>query len=224
MTGQAGDGHDHAGSDDAHAHQHGKGEAGQGHAHGEGGGHSHGGAFGERTELIFALGCGVALGVGWLMERAGAPHVSLTVFVAAYFLGGFNTAREAFENLKHKRFEIDTLMLVAAVGAAILGEWAEGALLLFLFSFSNVLQRYAMERTQRAIHSLLKLRPDKALVKRPGGATETVPVEALTLGDIVVVRPGVDGKGRWHRRDLPAPSWLALTTVRRAAGSVPVQS
>jgi Cd2+/Zn2+-exporting ATPase len=87
-------------------------------------------------------------------------------------------------------------MVLAAIGAAIVKLPFEGALLLFLFAFSNVLQSYALERTQRAIHSLLKLRPEKALVKRDGG-TQLVRVEELGVGDIVVLRPGehvpVDG-------------------------------
>ncbi|MFM8982206.1 MAG: heavy metal translocating P-type ATPase, partial [Spartobacteria bacterium] len=91
---------------------------------------------------------------------------------------------------------VDVLMVLAAIGAGIVGQPFEGALLLFLFCLSNVLQSYALQRTQKAIHSLLKLRPDKALVKRPGG-NELVKVEELGIGDIVILRPGehvpVDG-------------------------------
>jgi len=175
---------DHVHADGAHDHA----ASDKGHAHGEGGGHSHGGPFGERTELVFALGCGLALGVGWLMERSGAPHTALTLFVAAYVLGGFNTAREAFENLKRKRFEIDTLMLVAAIGAAILGEWAEGALLLFLFSLGHALEHYAMGRARRAIEALAELAPETAHVRR-GDQVEEVAVAVLAVGDVVLVRP-----------------------------------
>ncbi|WP_422631414.1 trigger factor, partial [Pseudomonas proteolytica] len=87
----------------------------------------------------------------------------------------------AIDNLKLKKFEIDTLMLVAAAGAAALGAWAEGALLLFLFSLGHALEHYAMGRAKRAIEALAELAPDKATVRREGQTTE-IPVEELVVG------------------------------------------
>jgi Cd2+/Zn2+-exporting ATPase len=171
--------HDH--QEDQHRHAHGQGRDHE-HAHG------HGGIFGERTELIFALLAGVLLAAGWLIERRAAGLVPLVLYVAAYVFGGFFTVREAVENLRQKRFEIDTLMLVAAAGAASLGAWAEGALLLFLFSLGHALEHYAMGRARRAIEALAKLAPERATVRR-GTATEEVPVEALQIEDVVIVRP-----------------------------------
>lgn len=180
------DGH-HTGPED-HDHQ----EEEHRHAHGQGGdhehAHGHGGVFGERTELIFALLAGAVLAAGWLIERRVAGLVPLAFYVAAYVFGGFFTVREAVENLRQKRFEIDTLMLVAAAGAASLGAWAEGALLLFLFSLGHALEHYAMGRARRAIEALAELAPERATVRR-GTATEEVPVEALEIGDVVIVRP-----------------------------------
>jgi Cd2+/Zn2+-exporting ATPase len=98
--------------------------------------------------------------------------------VVSYFFGGYYTIREAIENLRAKRFEIDTLMLVAAAGAAALGSWGEGALLLFLFSLGHSLEHYAMGRARRAIEALAKLAPDTATVRRESG-TEVVPLEKL---------------------------------------------
>src|SRR3546814_2612830 len=108
---------------------------------------------GPNTELIFALACGALLGNGYAIERlvAGAPEwLPTACYVAAYFFGGFFTLREAIDNLRMKKFEIDTLMLVAAAGAAALGAWAEGALLLFLFSLGHALEHYAMGRAKKA--------------------------------------------------------------------------
>jgi Zn2+/Cd2+-exporting ATPase len=174
--------HDHAAHDHA-GHAHGE------HAHGEHGhDHAHGGIFGERSELIFAVLAGVAVLAGWLVERAGLERVGLGFFIAAYFFGGWYTLREAIENIRARRFEIDTLMLVAAAGAAALGKWAEGGLLLFLFSLGHSLEHYAMGRARRAIEALAKLAPERALVRRNGG-TEEVDVAALNPGDVVVVRP-----------------------------------
>ncbi|MFZ5692823.1 MAG: heavy metal translocating P-type ATPase, partial [Pseudomonadota bacterium] len=92
------------------------------------------------------------------------------------------------ENLRLRNFEIDTLMLVAAAGAAALGAFAEGALLLFLFSLGHALEHYAMGRAKQAIEALAELAPRTATVRRDGETYE-VPVEALVLGDVVVVRP-----------------------------------
>ena len=155
-------------------------------AHGD----AHGGLFGENTELAFSLITGAFLLSGWLLGRfqTGPSWLPTALYVAAYGFGGWFTLREAIENLRARRFEIDTLMLVAAAGAAALGEWAEGALLLFLFSLGHALEHWAMGRARRAIEALAELAPENALVKR-GDRTEEVPVESLAPGDVIIVRP-----------------------------------
>ncbi|GAB3757900.1 heavy metal translocating P-type ATPase [Ramlibacter monticola] len=177
-----------------HAHDHGPGDRHEGHAHAARAhaahAHAHGGPFGEQSELIFALLAGVAVLAGWVIGRwsAAAPGVSLACYIAAYLLGGYFTSREALENTRARRFEIDTLMLVAAAGAAALGKWAEGALLLFLFSLGHSLEHYAMGRARRAIEALATLAPERALLRRGDGTVE-VEVAELRIGDVVVVRP-----------------------------------
>jgi Cd2+/Zn2+-exporting ATPase len=187
--GEERDGHaqDHAhGPDDKHGHDHSHADE-QGHQDHD---HSHGGVFGANSELIFSLLAGGLLLLGWLLSRSQliSETVALGFYVAAYFFGGFYTLREAFENLRARRFEIDTLMLVAAAGAAALGEWAEGALLLFLFSLGHSLEHYAMGRAKRAIEALAKLAPERALVRRDGQVVE-VDVGTLNPGDVVLVKP-----------------------------------
>lgn len=152
--------------------------------------HDHRGWFGERTELAFAGICGGLLLVGWLLPMLFdvSPWLPWSLYVAAYFFGGFFTFREAVENIRAYRLEIDLLMLVAAIGAATLGEWAEGALLLFLFSLGHALEHYAMGRAKRAIEALAELAPQTALVRRDGQTAE-LPVEQLQLGDVVIVKP-----------------------------------
>lgn len=167
-----------------HGHVPGKQEDTEaGHAHAVGG-------FWSGTEIRFALACGVLLLLGFLVERflATSKWLPLAAYIAAYGFGGWFTLREAMDSLRLKRFEIDTLMLVAAAGAAALGAWAEGALLLFLFSFGHALEHYAMGRAKRAIEALAELTPRVATVRR-GEELVEVPVEQLALGDIIVVKP-----------------------------------
>jgi Cd2+/Zn2+-exporting ATPase len=157
-----------------HEHEHGK-EHEHEHEHehekeGDHGGHdhAHGGIFGAHTELIFAAAAGLFVLAGWLVERSGAAAswLPLAMYIGAYLCGGYFTAKEAIENILARRFEIDTLMLVAAVGAAALGKWAEGGLLLFLFSLGHSLEHFAMGRARRAIEALAKLAPETALLKK----------------------------------------------------------
>ena len=152
--------------------------------------HDHGGPLGENSELIFAGLCGGLLLTGWLLSLVSAmsPWVPWVLYLVAYVLGGYFPSREAVENIRAGRFEIDFLMLVAAIGAATLGQWAEGALLLFLFSLGHSLEHYAMGRARRAIEALAELAPQTALVRRKT-ATEEVPVEKLQPGDVVIVKP-----------------------------------
>ena len=162
---------------------------GDGHDHGAGE-HVHGGPFGERSELIFAITSAVLWIGGFVAELAGWLDDSIltAVFIVSGFFGGYFTLREAIDGVRNKRFEIDFLMLVAAAGAAILGKWEEGALLLALFSVGHALEGYAMGRARQAIEALADLAPPTAIVRRAGTESE-VPVEDLVVGDTVVVKP-----------------------------------
>lgn len=152
--------------------------------------HAHGGIFGPRSELIFAVLCGIFLLIGWLLETFTevAVWVPLVCFFAAYVFGGYYTVTEAIEKIRAGKFEIDFLMIVAAAGAASLGAWAEGTLLLFLFSIGHAMEGYAMGRAKRAIEALSELAPRTARVRRNGSESE-VAVEELIVGDVVVIKP-----------------------------------
>ncbi|MEE1922094.1 heavy metal translocating P-type ATPase [Pseudomonas sp. 148P] len=152
-------------------------------------GHKHEGIFGMNTELVFALICGALLGAGVLAGKLGlVERLPLVLYVSAYVFGGWFTTKEAISNICQKRFEIDSLMLLAAAGAASIGAWAEGALLLFLFSLGHSLESYAMGRAKKAIEALSALAPATAIVQSTNGMKE-IPVELLVPGDVVIVRP-----------------------------------
>ena len=153
--------------------------------------HHQGGLFGDNSELIFSLIGGGFLGIGFSLSYVTAlpGWISLALYLGAYFFGGYYIVQEAYSEIMSGNFEIDFLMIVAAIGAAILGEWAEGALLLFLFSLGHSLEHYAMGRAREAIKSLAELAPKTALRKTETEETEVVPVEKLKKGDTIVIKP-----------------------------------
>ena len=144
----------------------------------------------EHRELIFSVLAGLLLLAGWLAGRADAPRsLALGLLLGAYAAGGFYTLRDAWQSLRSRRFDIDTLMIVAAAGAAALGAWEEGALLLFLFSLGHALEHMAMDRARKAIEAVAELAPKTAIVQRDGVEIE-VRVDDLQRGDRVIVKPG----------------------------------
>ncbi len=146
----------------------------------------------ERYRLLGATALtGLALALGWSLARAGVinGNVEITFYLLAYIAGGTYAARQSIIALWNRTVEIDLLMVMAAIGAAIIGHWIEGGILLFLFSLGNALEHYAMGRTHRAVRALMELSPDEAVVLR-NGVEARVPVTSLRLGDTIVVRPG----------------------------------
>jgi Cd2+/Zn2+-exporting ATPase len=154
-------------------------------------------------EDAFATGICAALGlVGYAAEHTtvgGFEKWAIIPLLGAYAAGGWKTLLASIESLRQGQLNVDTLMILAAIGAAILGDWVEGVVLLFLFSLSGTLEKFASYRTNRSIESLIQLRPRVARrVNRSTHDDETVEVEQLSLGDLVRIKPGerfpVDGK------------------------------
>lgn len=146
--------------------------------------------FGAYGELIFSILAGLFLAIGFILSLTfhNSDSISLAFYLGAYFFGGFFTAKEAWESLRNKHFEIDFLMLLAAIGAGFLGEWAEGALLLFLFSLGHALEHYAMNKARKSIAALTDIAPKTAVVRRSDQQLE-VPIEDLKPGEIIIVKP-----------------------------------
>ncbi|MEW5956150.1 MAG: heavy metal translocating P-type ATPase [Chloroflexota bacterium] len=144
----------------------------------------------QRWEAIFTSITLITMSLGWLAEHFSlAPPVSMVLYVMAYVTGGTFGLKAGLESLRERTIDVDLLMVLAALGAAMVGAPFEGAMLLFLFSLSNVLQAYALDRTRNAIRALMKLRPEQALVRR-GGRLVNLPVEKIVIGDRFVLRPG----------------------------------
>jgi Cd2+/Zn2+-exporting ATPase len=144
----------------------------------------------QSMEMNFTIITFMAMMTAWLVGIAGAPPIVSTVlYVVAYATGGWFGLKAGVESLRERTIDIDLLMILAALGAAVIGHPFEGAMLLFLFSLSNVLQDYALDRTRNAIRSLMELRPEEAFVRRDG-ELKTLPIEQVVVGDRFVVRPG----------------------------------
>ncbi len=136
--------------------------------------------------------CGTALVAAWMVQRIW-PEVPVLgvrgLFALSLISGGWDAAKDAWENLRERRLDVHFLMLAVAAGAVAVGAWQEGALLLFLFSTSGALEHYVLHRTHREIHALTQAAPKLARVVLPDGSTEERSVSLLRPGDIVQVRP-----------------------------------
>ncbi|MGH9308713.1 MAG: heavy metal translocating P-type ATPase [Vicinamibacterales bacterium] len=141
-----------------------------------------------RERLVW--GSGIALAVG-LLAGLAPPLAPAGPFAcaAAILLGGVHTARRAWMSVRARVLDINVLMLVAVAGAIGLGEWSEGASVVFLFALAQLLESKAMERARGAIRALMDLAPADALVRR-GSREERTPVADVRIGDVILVRPG----------------------------------
>lgn len=144
----------------------------------------------RNRRFLTTAASGLLLAAGWAAELW--LHQSLlarALFLLGMLAGGFYVARSGVYALRNRTLDMNFLMSVAAIGAVVIGEWHEGAMVVFLFSLGNTLQAYTMDRTRQSIRSLVKLAPKEALVRREDHE-RLMPTEQILLGDLVVVRPG----------------------------------
>lgn len=141
--------------------------------------------------------CAAFTFLGWLALNGNLLGFGIWCLLAAYVIGGFENARDGVKTLWQEwELDVDLLMIVAALGAAILGFWqqdyyllVDGAVLILIFAISGALENIAMHRTERNIRSLMQLTPDTARILKQGKET-IIPTEQLKIGDRVLVKPG----------------------------------
>ncbi|MCB9134242.1 MAG: cadmium-translocating P-type ATPase [Anaerolineales bacterium] len=144
----------------------------------------------DRVETAFTIITFVTMLLGLIFDAwLKLSTVGTVFYVIAYITGGTFGLKAGLESLRQRTIDVDLLMIIAAIGAALVGAPFEGVMLLFLFSLSNVLQNFAMDRTRNAIRALMKLRPETALTRR-GTETVVLPIAAVVVNDRVLVRPG----------------------------------
>jgi heavy metal translocating P-type ATPase len=137
-----------------------------------------------------ALALGLFL-VGLVVQLAGGPHwVWWMLYLACYAAGGWEPGLAGLQALREKTLDVDLLMVVAAIGAAAIGQVTDGALLIVIFATSGALEALATARTEDSVRGLVDLAPDTATLVDADGGEETVKAADLEVGDVLVVRPG----------------------------------
>ncbi|MFF2023494.1 heavy metal translocating P-type ATPase [Streptomyces sp. NPDC058171] len=142
-------------------------------------------------EARWALAALVLFLVALPLDLLGAPPwLWAPLYAAVYITGGWEPGWEGLKALKGKTLDVDLLMVVAALGAAAVGQLLDGALLIVIFATSGALEAVATARTADSVRGLLDLAPTTATRLLPGDREESVPADALTVGDVILVRPG----------------------------------
>lgn len=142
-------------------------------------------------DIVMAVLAGLFLLSGFLVHLMGGPQeIRIALLLVSYVCGGFYPAQDMVKTLAEFKLDIDLLMFAAAFGAAALGHYEEGAMLLFLFSLGGAGERLAMNRARRAIKALADLTPQTAMLIQPDGTRREVPVEDLCISDRILVAPG----------------------------------
>ena len=146
--------------------------------------------------LLTTLISGLLLIVAWGLSGVLALPFRIPIYIAAILVGGLWTIRRGLSSLRHGTFDMNALMTIAVVGASSLGDWNEAATVAVLYSVSNMLESYTMEKTRHSIRGLMEIAPREALVRRDGHELR-LPVDTIVVGDIVIIKPGekiaVDG-------------------------------
>jgi len=139
-------------------------------------------------ELIAALFSGFLILIAWIFVDHMTTSVWIGLNLFAYIIGGFYKAKEGIEEtIANKELNVEMLMVFAAIGAAIIGYWTEGAILIFIFALSGALETYTLNKSNKEISSLMELQPEEALLITKTGK-KTVPVSELQINDTILVR------------------------------------
>ena len=136
------------------------------------------------ASLVFLL-------IGWVSGQMNGEESisSILAYGASILVGGYRLFTTGLKNLFRLEFDMRTLMTIAVIGAAIIGEWGEGATVVILFAISEVLESYSMDKARQSIRSLMDIAPKEALIRR-GNQEFTVEVDDIRIGDILIVKPG----------------------------------
>lgn len=149
-------------------------------------------------ELIAALGSGAIILTTWSLTSVLPHSVWVLLHILAFFIGGYAQAKEGIEDtIENKELNVELLMIIAAIGSALIGFWTEGAVLIFIFALAGALETYTLNKSNSEISSLMELQPEEARII-VNGIEKMIPVSQLEIGDLIYVRASeripADGK------------------------------
>lgn len=133
----------------------------------------------------------VLLIIGWAIGEVHGEEsfASMVAYASSMILGGYRLFQTGMKNLLRLEFDMKTLMTIAVIGAAIIGEWGEGATVVILFAISEVLESYSMDKARQSIRSLMDIAPKEAMIRR-GLQEMVIDVEDIQINDVLLVKPG----------------------------------
>ncbi|MFC4304461.1 heavy metal translocating P-type ATPase [Cohnella boryungensis] len=174
-----------SGRENDHGHSH-------SHSHDHDNDHNHDHQHGQGTvRMIALLAVSAVIYLGAMaMDGLWSARIVVPLYLAAAALSGYSTFYKGLRNLLRLKFNIDTLMTIALVGAVSIGEWKEATLVAILFGLNELLEGLGMEKARRSMEALLNVAPKEAVRLEEDGRETTVPIAALRVGDTVIVKPG----------------------------------
>lgn len=138
--------------------------------------------------LIISLGFILVAVISQL--SLGEDHLlTKALYILAIIIGGFDLFKEGFSDLIKLDFSMESLMTIAIIGAAFIGEWAEGSIVVILFAISEALERFSMDKARQSIRSLMDIAPKEALIRR-NNVEQLVSVDKIDIDDIMIIKPG----------------------------------
>lgn len=146
-------------------------------------------SFSQKYGKLLISALFIIVGFLFSFRSDGNSIMAALFFTAAILISGFNLFKQGLKNLSQAYFDMRTLMTIAVIGAMLIGEWAEGAIVVILFALSEKLESYAMDQSRQSLEALMELSPDQALVKRYGKEI-LLDIEDIIPGDLIIIKPG----------------------------------
>ena len=147
--------------------------------------------FWKQKENIKVYISALLLLIAWYLgNQYGEGHIApMMGYGASILIGGYTLFRKGLKNVSRFQFDMSTLMTIAIIGAALIGEWSEGATVVILFAISEALERFSMDKARQSIESLMDIAPKEAIIRR-GVQEMIISVEDIQVGDIMIVKHG----------------------------------
>ncbi|MDB8651439.1 heavy metal translocating P-type ATPase [Streptococcus anginosus] len=147
-------------------------------------------------ESFIKLNIALIISLGFILVAVisqlslGEDHLlTKALYILAIIIGGFDLFKEGFSDLIKLDFSMESLMTIAIIGAAFIGEWAEGSIVVILFAISEALERFSMDKARQSIRSLMDIAPKEALIRR-NNVEQLVSVDKIDIDDIMIIKPG----------------------------------